>query len=113
MLIAILFLQGLFEMIGFCSFIAGYFIPIKWLMVLGGCLVVLDDVIEIKMGVLNPLVPLLLSIGLAIVFSPWYIGIFWASAAFKVLGMPVSLMKVFTPRRFSNYATRSVTRRLF
>jgi hypothetical protein len=58
------------------------------------------DIIEIRMGILNPLFPLLLAIGLAIVFAPWYVGVFWASAAFKVLGIPVSLKKVLTPRRF-------------
>lgn len=29
-----------------------------------------------------------------------YVGVFWASAAFKVVGIPVSFTKVFTPRRF-------------
>ena len=97
--IAIVFIQGLFELVGLGGFLAGYFADIWWFMVLGGCLVVLDDVIEIAMGVLNPIFPVLLAIALAIVISPWYVGVFWASAAFKVLGIPTSIRKVFTPRR--------------
>lgn len=97
---AIIFIQGIFEIVGLAGFVTGYFMDIKWLMILGGCLVVLDDIIEMGMGILNPLFPVLLAIGLAIVFAPWYVGVFWASAAFKVLGIPTSLKKVFTPRRF-------------
>ena len=100
MSIAIIFIQGIFEIVGFGGFVTGYFTDMAWLMILGGCLVVLDDIIEIGMGVLKPLFPVLLAIGLAIVFTPWYVGIFWASAAFKVLGIPASLSKIFTPRKF-------------
>jgi len=53
----VVFVQGLFELVGLGSFLVGYFGGIWWLMVLGGCLVVLDDIIEISMGVLNPLFP--------------------------------------------------------
>lgn len=96
----IVFCQGIFEIVGLGGFIIGYFMPVPWLMVVAGCMVVLDDIIEITMRILNPLFPALLAIGLAIVLTPWYVGVFWASAAFKVLGIPTSLMKVFAPRRF-------------
>jgi len=96
---AVAFLQGLVELVGLGSFLIGYFGGIWWLRVLGGCLVVLDDIMEISMGVLNPLFPIALAILLAIVLSPWYVGVF--SAAFKVLGIPTSLKKVFTPKQFA------------
>ena len=102
--IAIVFIQGLFELVGLCSFFVGYFADIWWLMIVGGCLVILDDVIEISMGILNPLFPVIFAIVLAILFTPWYVGVFWASSAFKVLGIPTSLRKVFTPRRFVTQA---------
>ena len=106
MLIAIVIIQGLFELIGLGGFLAGYFAEIWWLMMVGGCLVVLDDVIEINMGVLNPLFPVILAIVLAVLLTPWYVGVFWASAAFKVLGIPTSLRKVFTPRGFAAQARK-------
>jgi hypothetical protein len=104
MSVAIIFIQGVFEVVGLVGFVAGYFMDIRWLMILGGFLVVLDDIIEIGMRLLKPLFPVLLAIGLAIVFTPWYVGIFWTSAAFKIPGVPVSLQKVLTPRRFLDKA---------
>lgn len=99
MQLAVIFLQGLFDLVGLGGFLGGYFAKIWWLMVLGGCLVVLDDIIEMGLGILNPLFPIVLAVFLASLLSPWYVGVFWASAAFKVLGIPTSLRKVFTPRR--------------
>lgn len=98
---AVAFVQGLFELFGLGSFLVGYFADIRWLMTLGGCLVVLDDVVEILLGVLNPLFPIGFAIFMAILLTPWYVGVFWASAAFKVLGIPQSLRKVFAPQRFA------------
>lgn len=92
--------QGLFELIGLAGFLAGYFLHLGWVMVAGGSLVVLDDIIQIAMGVLNPVFPVLLAIVLAIILTPWYVGIFWASAAFKVLNIPTSFRKVYAPSRF-------------
>jgi hypothetical protein len=91
--------QGLFEVVGLGSFLAGYFLDIRWLMVTGGVTVVLDDAISVAIGVLNPIFPVLLALVLAIFFSPWYLGVFWASAAFKVLGIPASLRKAIAPRK--------------
>jgi hypothetical protein len=102
--IAIAFIQGLFKLVGLGGFLVGYFADIWWLMMLGGCLVVLDDVIEMGMGILNPFFPILFAIVLANLLTPWYVGVFWASAAFKVLGIPISLIKVFAPRRFAMQA---------
>ena len=99
--VVIIFIQGLFELVGLGGFLFGYFADIWWLLLLGGCLIVLDDIIEIGLDILNPLFPLLLAIILAFIFTPWYVGVFWASAGFKVLGIPTSLRKVIAPRRFA------------
>jgi hypothetical protein len=98
--VAVVFIQGLFELVGLGGFLVGYFTEIWWLMLVGGCFVVLDDVIEIGMGILNPLFPVGLAVVLAVFITPWYVGVFWASAAFKVLGIPTSLKKLFTPHRY-------------
>lgn len=98
----IIVFQGLFELVGLSAFLLGYFIGIEWLIILGGIMVVLDDVIEIFMGILNPIFPIILAIILAIIFSPWYIGIFWASSVFKIIGIPTYLIKIFTPQKIIN-----------
>ena len=102
----IIIVQGLFELLGLGGFLVGYFTELWWLMIVGGFLVVIDDVIEMAMGILNPLFPVLLAIALAISITPWYVGIFWASAAFKVLGIPVSVLKVVAPARILAKANR-------
>ena len=107
MAIFVCFLQGAFELLGLSGFLVGYFTDIGWLMVLGGLFIVADDVVEVFQGILNPLFPVLLAVALAFLIVPWYVGVFWASAGFKVLGLPNALQKTFTPRRF---ITRSVER---
>ena len=89
-------IQGLLWLGALVSFLVGYFDKIVWLMILGGITIVFDDIMEIFSGILNPLFPIILSIVLAIVFTPWYVGIFWASAAFKVLGIPGYLKMIFS-----------------
>lgn len=79
------------------GFLFGYFADLMWLMVLGGILVVLDDIVEMAMGILKPLFPVILAIVLAIIITPWYVGIFWASAIFKTFGIYTSLIKVINP----------------
>lgn len=101
---AIIFFQGLFEFVGTIGFISGYFFHIPWLMIACGLMVILDDIIEISMGILNPLVPVILAIVLAFFFTPWWVGIFWASSVFKILGIPTSLIKVIAPKKFLSKA---------
>lgn len=102
--VVVVFVQGLFEIVGIGSFLSGFFAHIYWLMVLGGCLVVIDDITQVAMGILNPLFPSLLALILAVIISPLYVGVFWASASFKILGIPTSLRKLFTPKRIATHA---------
>lgn len=80
--IAVVFIQGLFEIVGLGGFLTGYFADIWWLMVLGGCLVVLDDIIEIGMGILNPIFP----VSLAVILSSPH-----AMVRRRILGISVFL----------------------
>jgi hypothetical protein len=97
---AIILIQGLFEIIGIGFFLFGFFGDILWLIIVGGIAIVLEDIIEISTGILNPLIPIILSVILAIILKPWYIGIFWASAVFKILNIPTATMKIFMPNKF-------------
>lgn len=64
---------------------------------IGGCLIVLDDIVEITIGVLKPLLPAIFAAILAFVFTPWYVGVFWASGVFKVFNIPASIRKLSYP----------------
>lgn len=108
---SIIFGQGLFEIVGLGSFLYGYFSGVNWLMVVGGCLVIVDDLIEMFLGILNPLFPVIVAVVLAIIFKPWYVGVFWGSAAFKILGMPGMITKLITPHKIAQQAILSSTDR--
>ena|SRR3990170_7746530 len=92
-------IQGIFWLSALLAFIYGYFSGIRWLMILGGIIVVFDDILEIIHRILNPIFPIFLAIVLALIFKPWYVGVFWASAAFKVLGIPGYLTSIFYPEK--------------
>ena len=92
--------QGLFELLSLGGFVAGYFFDLGWLMIVGGILIVLGDVADMAMGVLNPLSPIVLAIIGVLLLTPWYLGVFSASAIFHVLNIPTSLKKVYAPRKF-------------
>lgn len=66
----------------------GFFQNVVWLAILGGCLIVIYDILDILAGILNPTFPIIFSIILASIFKPWYIGIFWASAIWHITGSP-------------------------
>src|SRR3989304_4398137 len=91
-------LQGLLELTGVLGFMCGYFLEYYWIMVAGGIIVVADVLIEMGLGVLKPLFPIILAIVLALIISPWYVGIFWSSAAFKIFGIPNSINKILRPQ---------------
>lgn len=106
MTIAIIMLQGLFELVGISCFISGYFIDVEWLMITGGIMIIVDDIIEMYMGILNPLFPVVLAFILAFILTPWYVGIFWASASFKIFGIPTAIIKLFTPKKYLALANK-------
>lgn len=88
---------GLLELGSVLGFMAGYFFGIPALALVCGLLVVLDDIREIGTGVLRPLEPVLLAAGLACLLAPWYMGVIWASAVFRLLNIP-AYRRNFLPR---------------
>jgi len=98
-IIFLMVFQGLWELGGLTAFLLGYFGEIEWLMILGGILLVLEYGIEILWGILNPIVPIILWIVSAIIFKPWYVGIFWVCAVFTALNIPGNLIKIFAPHK--------------
>jgi hypothetical protein len=99
--VAIVILEGLFEITGLGGFLAGFFLNINWLMITGGILVVLDNLIDFPLEISKKvLFRAILVVVLAIMIKPWYVGIFWASSVFRVLSIQTSLRKIFSPNGF-------------
>ena len=100
-MVVIFVVHGLVQLIGLGAFLTGFFMDVGWLTMLGGSLVVLDDVVPIALGVLNPGFPVVLAVVLALFLTPWYMGVFWASAGCMVLEVPTAFIKVVAPKRFA------------
>lgn len=69
-------------------FLTGFFQNILWLAILGGCLIIIYDILDILAGLLNPTFPIIFAVFLAIIIKPWYMGVFWASAVWHIIGLP-------------------------
>lgn len=58
------------ELFALLAFIAGYFTDLYLLMLIGGILLVIQDIFSMVQGILNPIFPIILAIVLAMVFTP-------------------------------------------
>ncbi len=101
-------IQGLVEVIGPIGFVTAYVLDSPLAMVVCGLICVIDDVIEILQGLLNPLFPIFFAVVLAAILTPWYVGVFWASAGVKLLGVPGALRKIAAPRRHLSQIPRQL-----
>ena len=89
--------RGILELTGLALFFYGFFAEARLALVFGGLLLVFDDLMAVVAGVLKPLFPVALAVVLAFVLTPWWVGVFWASAVFKVLDIPLALHCVLNP----------------
>lgn len=84
------------ELFALLAFIAGYFADLYLLMLIGGILLVIQDIFSMVQGILNPIFPIILAIVLAMVFTPWYVGVFWSVAASTILNIPTDIRRLRT-----------------
>ncbi|HDQ41588.1 MAG TPA: hypothetical protein ENN39_11245 [Desulfonatronum sp.] len=95
----VLRIQGAFELTALIFFFSGYFGGSSWLMILGGIMLVADNLMTILLGLATPLLPLGVSALLALVIVPWYAGVFLGCSIFTLLGVPNSARKLWNPER--------------
>lgn len=88
-------LQGGIGLLSLTLFLYGYFSGNGVSMIIGGTILVLEDIIAIRMKVLNPLFPILFAIVLSLIFHPWYVGLFWSIAVLSLFNIPTDFMKLF------------------
>jgi len=91
-------LMGFVGMAAPLAFLIGVLASMPWLMMIGGIVLVVRDVVGVLLGVLSPGFPIILAIILAIFVNPWFVGVFWASAVFALLGLPFHLRQALFPR---------------
>lgn len=92
----IIVFKCLFMLVSIIIFLIGFFQNMLWLAILGGCLIVIYDILDILVGFLNPLFPIIFAIILASLIKPWYLGVFWASAIWHIISSPWYLRGLFS-----------------
>ena len=106
----VLRLQGAFELSSLVVFFAGYYTEILWLMFLGAAMLIMDNLMTIMFGLINPIYLIILAVLLSIFFTPWYIGVFLACAVFTLLVINNSFMKIWNPAEVLKRAEKNADR---
>lgn len=87
------------ELLSLLLFIFAFFSSISWLAILTGLFLIIDDILGMLNGQLNPLFPIAFAILLAFIIHPWYMGVFWSVAAFKLLNVPKDISVILRPEK--------------
>lgn len=90
-------LQGLIELLGIGLFLVGFFTDTSLVMMAGGLIMAADDAMSMLSGALNPFFPALLAVVFAVLFTPWWLGVFWSLAVFKLWDVRASVEKLLAP----------------
>lgn len=89
-------LQSIIGLLSLASFIYGFFAGQTVVAIVGGIILILQDLIAIWLGILKPAVPIILAVILALLIRPWYFGVFWSSTVFQIFNVPLYLKILFT-----------------
>lgn len=92
----ILALQIVLNLSGVGCFLFGWYWGHFEIMVAGGVIMVLDDIFTVYSGALNIGGPLIAWAIAAYFISPWWYSLFWSSLVFGIMGVPGSIIKIFT-----------------
>lgn len=79
-------------------FLVGIFLRIEPIWFFSGIVLIINDLLAILVGELNPIFPIFSAIIAAIFINPWYLGVFWASEIFSVLSVPTSFLLIFSKK---------------
>lgn len=88
--------QILLNLSGVGLFLYGWYFGNFSVMVIGGIILVADDVMTVYSGAMNILGPLIAWGVTSFFLSPWWYSLFWSSLVFNILGVPGSIKKIFT-----------------
>ncbi len=95
---------GFFQILGMFLFIYGFFSKNDILIKLGGGLMVFEDIVSIieipSRIVFYSIIYLLAAVTATLFSAPWYIGIFWLIATFRVIDLPNNFLKIINPHSF-------------
>ena len=88
--------QIILNLSGVGFFMYGWYFNNLVILIIGGTILILDDVLTVYSGAMNIIGPTIAWIIVAIFISPWWYSLFWSSLIFNILGVPGSIIKIFT-----------------
>lgn len=92
----VLALQILVNLSGVGLFLYGWQFNNLIVMVIGGIIMVVDDFITVYSGAINIMGPVIAWGVVAFFLSPWWYSLFWSSLIFNIMGVPGSIITIWT-----------------
>jgi len=92
-------IKSLLNLIALCLFLFGNVYSNTSLIIIGGCGMIVFSFI-LYHQFLNPLIAIVLGIFLALILSPWYLGVFWAVSVYLIFQIVTLLHSLFTNADF-------------
>ncbi len=91
--------KSFFNLIALCLFLVGNIYSNTTLIIIGGWgMIVFSFILYHRF--LNPLIAIILGIFLALILSPWYLGVFWGVSIYLIFQTVTLLHDLFTKRDF-------------
>lgn len=92
-------LYSVLEILAIIGFILGFFYDVYLLATIAGLLLVIDDILEILSGRLNPFFSIVFALILGFIIEPWYLGVIWSVVVFRILNIPKDIQVIVNPQR--------------
>lgn len=91
--------KSLLNLVALCLFLVGNIYSNTILIIIGGSGMILFSFI-LYHKFLNPLIAIILGVFLALIMSPWYLGVFWAVSIYIMFQIITLLHNLFTKPNF-------------
>lgn len=95
------------EMSAFGLFMFGFFSQSSLLTNIGGGILIAWDLLSVWTGALRPGFPIVATLLASLLFTPWWYGAYWVSAAFSVIDIPFYFVWMFKPPMSESGVTSS------
>ena len=92
--------QILMNLSGVGLFLYGWFFGNFTVMVVGGVIMIVDDIMTVFSGAMNIVGPAIAWAVASFFISPLWYSLFWATLVFNIMNVPGSIKKIFTFKQY-------------
>ena len=100
--------QIILNISGVGLFLSGWYFGNPTIMIAGGVIMVVDDIMTVFSGAMNIMGPAIAWAVAAFFLSPWWYSLFWSALVFNVMNVPGSIIKIFTFKRVVQQAEEAL-----